>query len=363
MDSASFDSLTRMVSHALTRRRLGRLVGAGAVASVVVPVLERSPEASAKKRVRGEHNVRGNKAIMCVNGVTTRVPKKKRKKYLKQGATRGECSTPNPTCIPTCPAGSCNISDGCGGTCPGCAAGSICVGGVCTECTISCNGGGCGESLQQALSGGGTVYICPGEYIGHYNLSANVMAYGAGDGDDPAVDTILTALSKTPVISVLAEITATVSSLRIRGGFGPNGGGGVYVNSGSANVTVQDAAIVGNYASYGGGVYLANGQMAITRCEVTGNTAQSGGGGLCSDRTMTVTDTVISGNTSTNRGGGVYTDSNSAVVNLAPSVTVTGNTATNGGGGGLYQNDGLINLNGATVTSNNPDNCQNVTGC
>lgn len=129
MDASQFDALARSAG-SLRRRALMRVLGA-AVAVSAAGAVAGSGDTAAKRRVRGEHNVRGAKAIMCVEGVTKRVPKKHRRRYLNQGATRGEC-------VAACPAGqkSCNggciAADACC-TNADCVSPMICDSGVCVR--------------------------------------------------------------------------------------------------------------------------------------------------------------------------------------------------------------------------------------
>ncbi|MFT4039764.1 MAG: hypothetical protein QM692_16405 [Thermomicrobiales bacterium] len=82
---------------ASSRASASRRAIAAAIAAVPLAALLRLPaadDAAAKKRrARPEHNVRGKNAVMCINGVTKRVPRAKRRKYVKRGATRGACPT------------------------------------------------------------------------------------------------------------------------------------------------------------------------------------------------------------------------------------------------------------------------------
>ncbi|MFT4039765.1 MAG: hypothetical protein QM692_16410 [Thermomicrobiales bacterium] len=124
--------LLRAGAAPLTRRALATALAALPLGGVV--------EAKKPKRnAQPEHNVRGKKAIMCVNGVTKRVAKRARKKYLKRGATRGACQ-PN-GCAPdsdtaTCAAaGICgDVLNNCGQTVScGCSSSQQCCNGVCVS--------------------------------------------------------------------------------------------------------------------------------------------------------------------------------------------------------------------------------------
>ncbi|MFT4039256.1 MAG: hypothetical protein QM692_13805 [Thermomicrobiales bacterium] len=422
MDSTSFDDLTRAVGERLNRRSLGRLAGAGALTAAVVatPALGEAPEAEARKKGRkrrqkagAEHNVRGKKAIMCVNGETRKVPKSKRKKYLKQGATRGKCSTP--ICVPNCPAGTCG-DDGCGGQCPSCPTGQVCAEGVCQVCNVNCTTGStstqCGDSLRDQLVVGGNIYVCPGTYAGPFTVGNLASIYGAGSGTDATVDAILTGEDTTQVMAVTFPGSVKLANLRFTNGSSTYGAN-LTINNAAANVTVDQCAFANGQGEYGMGVCVENGAVTVSNSVFTGNNGDYTGGGLCAyygaatvtnstftgntgedgggalaahytgstvsasgctftgnfsdyggalyayQGTMTVTDSTVSGNTADN-GGGVYVYGPGSIT-LSPTVSVTGNTATAAGyGGGVYVYGGTFTQNGATISGNTPDQCVGV---
>lgn len=384
MDSSPLNALTRVINDRLTRRCLGRIAWAGALTAAAMS-LTAEPDTEAKRRIRGEHNIRGNKAVMCFEGETIRVPRKKRTKWLRNGATRGKCES---ACVPSCPPGSCDIDDGCGGSCPGCAAGSICAGSVCQACTITCDttSGPCGAELEVALLTGGNIYLCPGSYQGPFSPTANANLYGAGSGDDESVDTILTSGKSTQTIVVTEAVQVLFSGLRITDGGPQPYGGNVFISSSSANVTVANSVVTNGLAGYGAAFYIDGGTLAIQDCEIIGNAATTNGAGLFVTEvtgvpSVTITNTTFSDNTADSDGAAIYTEagttsltgstirSNTAVnngggiycangtVNLAADVAITQNTAMTGTGGGIYEQAGTVNVNGATVSNNSPDQC------
>lgn len=362
MESSSFDVRTRVFSEWQTRRRLVTVAGAGALAAMLGFSLALDGGDAKRRRVKGEHNIRGNKAIMCIDGKTRRVPKKKRKKYLKKGASRGKCPG---TCTPVCTPGICG-DDGCGGTC-GCVDGTICVSGTCEPCDIACTSGdsaACGKALAGAIADGGAIRVCPGEYSGPFPLTQDAEIIGAGSGDDPATSTILVGVeglgSVVPVPRGVPVI-ARLASLRVTGGnvssTDKNNSGGVYINNTSADVTIEDCALVGNTGNYGGGVSVFNGALTISGSDISHNTAAHGGA-IATASLSTIESTTITKNTATSDGGGIFV--NSGTSNLGAGVTITENTSNGGAntGGGIYKytNASVIN-NAATVTNNTPDNC------
>lgn len=350
--------IAQSVSEWSTRRNVVKAAGVGTLAALLGASLDATGADAKRRRIKGEHNIRGNKAIMCIDGKTRRVPKKKRKKYLKQGASRGKCPG---ACTPVCTPGICG-DDGCGGTC-GCVDGTICVSGTCENCDVACTSGDaaiCGEELNAAIAGGGTVRVCPGEYEGQFALTKDVEIIGAGSGDNLATSTILVGVDGLgSVVPVTTAVTSRLASLRVTGGNGTSSNsGGVYVNNAGADVTIEDSALVGNTGNYGGGASVYSGELTITGCEISGNTASGSGGGLATAATSTIESTSITNNTAALSGGGVFV--NSGTSNLGSGVTITENTSNGGAGtgGGIYKfTAGATINNSATVTNNDPDNC------
>lgn len=297
-----FRAITQSVSKWSTRRNLVKATGVSTVAAILGVSLDPTATDAKRRRVRGEHNIRGNKAIMCVDGKTVKVPKKKRKKYLKEGATRGKCTG----CTPVCTPGTCG-DDGCGGTC-GCVDGTVCISGTCAACDVSCVSGDaavCGEDLNAAIAGGGTILVCPGEYEGQFALTQNVEIIGTGSGDNPATSTILIGVDGLgSTVPVTGAVTARLASLRITGGNGAGtNSGGVYVNNGAADVTIDDCALVGNAGFYGGGVSVYTGELTITNSVISNNTASGSGGGIATASLSTIESTTITNNTTALSGG------------------------------------------------------------
>jgi hypothetical protein len=339
MDSPRFEGLTRTIDRHLSRRLLGRVASLGVLTGLALVKTDMPGAAARRRPVRDEHNIRGNKAVICFEGSTIRVPKKKRKKYLARGATRGKCK-PQPTCTPVCTG--CGGPDGCGGTCPGCAAGSICIDNACQSCTITCDDTPdvCGEALQTELEQGGAIILCPGLYEGTFLPTEDAEIYGAGGNtDDPSISTILTASEGSRVISITEGVTLLLTGVRVAYGDHPSQGGGILVNHDQAELVIQHSVITENQVTGPGG---------------------TGGGIANTAGTVTISHSEISFNTASSNGGGIY-NAGTATTSLAPTVTITENTATTGTGGGIYRASGTVNLNGASVKLNSPDQCDGVT--
>lgn len=383
MDDRTFDTLTRWLS-----QRWHRRAAALAVASLAAPWRDVLTET-----VKGKKGGR-KKSTLCLDGEAIQAAGKKKKKLLKQGATPGACPSPPPpppaspppsACTPQCVAKACGGSDGCGGTCA-CTSGALCHEGVCRDCTVVCRGTdvACGAALSQALLDGGTIYACPGRYVGNFTIGVNnVTLIGAGSGTDPVTSTILDARDNGRVLTIQDEITrVTLIGLRLTGGnLGETAPGGA-IRAVAADVQVKACAIERNIALYGGGIYLA-GRLRLTNSSVSHNDASNGGGlyldscdpsfitdsviaensatmgiggGLLSGyMKLTVVGTEITKNEASSGGGGIANYAGDLILDAA--CHIHDNTSGAPGGGGIY-NNGTVQLNGATVSGNTPDQCK-----
>lgn len=135
MDNTQFDELAARLAARLNRRS-----GLGLLAGASLPLVGLVAATDAKKK---------KKITLCVNGKTVQAPKKKAKKLLQQGATKGACR--NTTKPPAnCQSGQKPCGNGCipqGDCClnTDCSSGSECSNGQCVATTAppQCAGGFC----------------------------------------------------------------------------------------------------------------------------------------------------------------------------------------------------------------------------
>ncbi|MCP2288520.1 CSLREA domain-containing protein [Nocardia amikacinitolerans] len=181
----------------------------------------------------------------------------------------------------------------------------------------------------------------PDPTTGDLNITAPTTLRGAGRDR-----TVLDSNGIDRVLSISAPATLTGST--VTGGvtaqheipYYDTGGGGI---SNSSNLVLDDVAVRGNSAGYGGGIFNVPGSDLQTRNTIiTGNTSGEAGGVRC-DNTCTFTDSTISDNRVVNpevwyrpggfagRGGGV--DVRGRGVVTFDRSTVTGNSASDAGGG------------------------------
>jgi fibronectin-binding autotransporter adhesin len=115
----------------------------------------------------------------------------------------------------------------------------------------------------------------------------------------------------------------------------------------------------------GGGIAITNGSKAsIANSLISGNRATStpgptlGGGIILESAELTINRSEISRNSTPDGGGGIAVYGSTGVLTLDSSSRIINNTTgtTTGGGGILLTNGGKVNLNGATLDGNTPDN-------
>lgn len=221
-------------------------------------------------------------------------------------------------------------------TCGSCAAGSICDGNTCQACDVTCTGTAaeCGAALQTAIAAAApndTLYICPGTYLGGFQIDKALTVIGTGQDDDPTADTILDGFQATRVVTIF-EGTGEVTLVNLRIQRSINSG----IGHRGALLTMRDCTITECAGSDAGGVIAGVASaVAMTRCTVSNNRAGSSGGGLTLASHATLTDCVITGNTAISQGGGIAATSGSdplPQVTLAGATKVEGNRAFQGGG-------------------------------
>lgn len=337
--------------------------------------------------------------------------KRKKRKRRKGGGKKGGGGNGGAACVPKCGGATpvCGVGDGCGGTCV-CAAGSICArGGLCYLCDIIHDGNDVtsGEALRQKMAipidDDSYVYVCPGRYEGYF-VHAGGNLIGAGDGADPATNTILDAAGRAlapgaprGVVAVASGATSRLAKMRITGSTrafthgvrvppashltmesctvtGNRGSGSCGIDSSSSfelvGCTISDNGSTEDVPNsyFGGGIRAANPQVSdIINSRIVGNVAGGfGGGGLYAEGgPLNIFNTEISGNRVLNaiaKGGGIYQVS--GTIRLRGDTRITGNTAgASGGGGGIYREGGEITWEGPDVSRNVPNNCVNVSQC
>ena len=137
------------------------------------------------------------------------------------------------------------------------------------------------------------------------------------------------------------SIDVSISGLTLTGGDTSDSGGAV---DNFENLTLDGVAIVGNRASFGGGISNAlSGALTITNSTIAGNTAGLDGGGIFNRNELTATNVTISGNSAVGDGSAIATagDFSEATVNL------THATLYDNIGSGIHFNS----VNGSTLAT------------
>jgi predicted outer membrane repeat protein len=148
-------------------------------------------------------------------------------------------------------------------------------------------------------------------------------------------------------------------------------GGGI-ANTDILSVTTSQFSR--NIAVSGGGLYSSE-SASVVDSALIGNVAAENGGGIANENdngfgvSLTLTNTLLDGNTAGDDGGAIH--SSAEGIPVPPStVSVTGgrieqNSAL-GAGGGIYNDDTVVTLSDAVVTTNSPENCvplNTIAGC
>lgn len=179
---------------------------------------------------------------------------------------------------------------------------------------------------------------------GQLEIGHNLTIAGPG----PAALTI-SGNSASRVFQIDPNVSATLSGLTIAGGnAGSNGGGGIYNNAGTLNLS--NATVSGNIARLGGGVYTLQGTTNVSNSTFNNDTASNYGGGFDCDSgtTATVTACTLNNNTAPN-GGGIL---DYGITLTISNSTLTANSATNGPGGGISNVQGALTATNCTIDAN-----------
>lgn len=183
-------------------------------------------------------------------------------------------------------------------------------------------------------------------------------------------------------------IYVTSGTLNISGGVVAanrgNSGGGIYVNSGELNISggaVAGNEVINGHSDNGGGIYVNSGTLNLSGGYVTNNYKECGcndcrndvnnthgGGGiaLANSSVMNMTGGYVTGNYSGLAGGGIYAGFFGHNVRFTMSGgTIAGNCAELGEGGGLRISggtNGVIQATNKVYITNNKTNSNNDWG-
>jgi hypothetical protein len=228
------------------------------------------------------------------------------------------------------------------------------------------------QTLAKANDGDRIVFSVSGAIgltSGELLLDKSIMILGPGT-ENLAVDG--NAMSR--VFHIGAGTTVTISGLTIRNGmvtgnFPAGSGGGIY--SFQATLTLDHCAIVGNSATYGGGITNDSFNdeegdswaiLTISNSTLSNNSASYGGGvfntsGRWTGASLTINNSTLSGNSAGSYGGGIDNNGYEVIggrVTLNNSI-LSGNSSAYGGG--VYNSAdaggyGSLQVNNSTFAGN-----------
>ncbi len=211
-----------------------------------------------------------------------------------------------------------------------------------------------------------TIHIAPGTYSPSLTgekyplqMVKYVSLQGSGQ-DETYLDAEATVESPKRVIAMDRCTGVNISDLTVMGGFvtlskNYNGGGIGILDS---DLTAEHLQIVNNSAAGdGAGIYANNSTVTIDSTKIEGNSTLGSGGGLCSIATnLSFQNGYISNNSSSKNGAGVFIDN--GIIELKGCEIISNNaTGIQSKGGGIClstTSNALIEAN--KIKSNNADN-------
>ena len=174
--------------------------------------------------------------------------------------------------------------------------------------------------------------------------------------------------SSGSVLLVDTSVPVTITKLKITGGKGTsttitstlttNSGGGINIKSGTLTLST-DTWVTGNYAAYGGGVYVASGATLF----MTGNSLV---GDLITNSTTTASSTTDCANYAISYGGGIYVNGGELYLGYTTATSVDsnftggvnrnfcpqGSNTSYAWGGGIYYKGPTFKMSNGTVSYN-----------
>ena len=136
------------------------------------------------------------------------------------------------------------------------------------------------------------------------------------------------------------------------------GGGGVWLNLSTGDVSITNSTFQNNSATYGGGgvlLYLSTGDVSITDCSFQNNSVPDGDGGsvllYLSTSDVDITNTTFQSN-SAYSGGGVWFYLSSGDVSISNCIFQNNSATLTGGGVSLTLSNGDVRITTTTFQNN-----------
>lgn len=206
----------------------------------------------------------------------------------------------------------------------------------------------------------GTVF----KYTPATNENYSLTIVGAGAGTTTLDGGSVSQVMQIDISGLTDDSNAhiIIKSVTFQQGYSIGYAGGLYVETISADISVENSEFDGNSANWeGGGVYAysSSGSITYKNNSFSGNSADYGGGAYAENRTgaITITGNTFSGNSTTNNeGGGAYAYSSSGTITLTNN-NFNGNSANwEGGGACVYPSRGNVILTNNTFSGNSSAN-------
>ena len=131
-------------------------------------------------------------------------------------------------------------------------------------------------------------------------------------------------------------------------------GGGIFVESECAGLTIEGGKVTENTGYFGAGMYIKGGPSVINGGIISKNVSTHNGGAIyiVSGQQLDIRDGVIEGNTAVNMGGGLVVDSSTGVTVNISGGAITSNQAPLGGGMVIAKQNSVVNMSGGEISNN-----------
>ncbi|MEM9014140.1 MAG: Ig-like domain-containing protein [Pseudomonadota bacterium] len=200
----------------------------------------------------------------------------------------------------------------------------------------------------EAFENGGTVTLS----MGQLTATTGVTINGDVDGDGTP-DITIDADGSGRVIQYTVGGISTLNGVTITGANTNVDGGGVTVDSGALTLTITDTVITGNSGGAGAGIW-SGGTLTVINSTISNNTSTvtSGGGVRINSGSANFDGVTIDGNQSAGLAGGLMA-AGGATVDIVDSV-FSGNSGTFGGA--IWNTGATLNVGNTLISANTATN-------